>query len=212
MCSLKSSVIQKMFSSISADAKRKERNGYSFENFLEKADRLWRSRATLRGYEIRCVYGMRSPLPGAGISVVEYEATEYLEDDPTARRSSSIYQGRLKQIRKSRKLVQSWTTLPRAISWAIRVGTWIQRKLDTPSLITWDSAARTSGHISIWMPLMTSGSSTHRRESIEAVLDATVQNELRNPQDNVLAIIEEDYIRDPAALLIPWQHFSVMTR
>lgn len=191
-----------VFFNLYLNAKRNEKNGYSFGNFLER----------LIGFEEGAQYGMmpkfdafmecvRRYLKIANISVVKYEAADYLEDDPVAKRILRAYHSRLQQIGKHRK--------PRSIlndlAACYILGDTTQH-LDKnrighlPALITWDSTQhelrtifRSECPHDEWLVY-----TPQRASERFSMLQFKMKSETL--KDNVLAIIDEDYIRNSSLI------------
>jgi len=184
------------------ETKRNEKDGYSFNDFLE---RLIGFEEVAQGYAgtrfdafMECV---RRYLRIASISIIEYEAAESLEDNPIARRIIRSYQTRLQSIGKSRKVKSILNDLA-----ACYVLGDPSRHLDakkighTPILITWDSTQhelrtlfRAECPHDEWL-IYTPQRALERFSMLQFKLHSEIL------KDNVLSIIDEDYIRDSSLI------------
>lgn len=191
-----------VFFNLYLDAKRKAKAGYSFEDFLERLIGFEEIAQYYTGAKfdafLECV---RRYLKIAGISVVEYDATESLEDDPAAKRILRAYQSRLHQIGKRRKNRSVLNDLA-----ACFILGDVSRHLDkkgvghTPALITWDSTQhelrtvfRTECPYDEWLVY-----TPQRASERFSMLQFKMSSEIL--KDNVLAIIDEDYIRNSSLI------------
>ncbi len=191
-----------VFFNLYLEAKRKKKAGYSFGDFLE--DLIGFEETTHYYTEAKfdtfmeCV---RRYLKIAAISVVAYEDTEYLEDDPSAKRIFRSYQGRLQQISKHRKA----RTILNDLAACYILGD-TSRHLDEkkighiPALITWDSTQhelrsifRAECPYDEWL-VYTPQRASERFSMLQFKMNSEIL------KDNVLAIIDEDYIRDSSLI------------
>lgn len=191
-----------VFFNLYLDAKRKERAGYSFENFLEKLigfDESAQYHAVTKfDAFMECV---RRYLKIANISVVKYEAAEYLEDDPMAKRILRSYQNRIQQIGKQRKTRSILNDLAACYILGDASQHLDKKKIGhLPAIITWDSTQhelrtifRAECPYDEWLVY-----TPQRAAERFSMLQFKMKSEIL--KDNVLAIIDEDYIRNSSLI------------
>lgn len=182
--------------------KRNEKEGYSFNDFL---GRLIGFEEATHGYtgtrfdafmECVCRY-----LKIASISVVKYEASESLEHDPIAKRIIRSYQNRLQNIGKRRKIKSILNDIAACYVLAETSSHLDSRKVGhTPIFITWDStqhelrtAFRVERPHEEWL-IYTPQRASERFSMVQFKMHSEIL------KDNVLAIIDEDYIRDSSLI------------
>ncbi|MFT0534453.1 hypothetical protein ACMHYJ_16735 [Castellaniella hirudinis] len=191
-----------VFFNLYLNAKKKERAGYSFEDFLERLIGFEEVTQYYTGTKfdafMECV---RRYLKIATISVVEYEAAVSLEDNPTAKRILRSYQDRLKKIGKHRKTRSILNDLAACYTLGDTSQHLDKKKVGhTPALITWDSTQhelrtifRSECPYDEWL-VYTPQRATERFSMLQFKMNSEIL------KDNVLAIIDEDYIRDSSLI------------
>jgi len=191
-----------VFFNLYLDAKRKERIGYSFEDFLERLIGFEEVTQHYAGTKFDAFMDcVRRYLKIASISVVEYEAAEYLEDDPTAKKILRSYQSRLQKIGKHRKTRSILNDLAACYLLGDTSQHLDKKKIGhTPALITWDStqhelrnAFRAECPYDEWL-VYTPQRATERFSMLQFKMNSEIL------KDNVIAIIDEDYIRDSSLI------------
>ncbi|MEE9927388.1 hypothetical protein [Microvirgula aerodenitrificans] len=180
------------------ETKKHKKNGYSFTDFLEKLIGFEEIAGGYAGTRfdmfMACV---QRYLKIASISVVDYEASGSLEDDPKVKRLIRSYQARLQRIGKTRNIKSILNDIT-----ACYILSDSAQHLDAkgvgqmPTLITWDSTQHELRTIfraecphDEWL-IYTPQRATERFSMLQFKMSSEIL------KDNVLAIIDEDYIRD----------------
>jgi len=184
------------------EAKKQEKEGYSFDDFLEKLiglDKEAQSYAETRfDAFMECVTRF---LKIASISVIDHNDSDSLDDDPKARRIMRAYSTRLVRIGKNRKPRSILNDLSACYVLADARNHLDEKKAGhTPIFITWDStqhelrsAFRAEFPHEEWL-IYTPQRAMERLSMLQFKMSSEIL------KDSVISIIDEDYIKDSSII------------
>jgi hypothetical protein len=184
------------------EAKRQEREDYSFDDFLEKLiglDKDAQSYAETRfDVFMECVTRF---LRIASISVIDHHDSDSLEDDPKARKIVRLYNNRLSRIGKNKKARSILNDLNACYVLAEAKNHLDDKKVGhTPIFVTWDStqhelrsAFRTEFPHDEWL-IYTPQRAMERLSMLQFKMSSEIL------KDSVMSIIDEDYIKDSSII------------